>query len=89
MDGKNKVAFVTGGGTGIGQGISIELAKAGYDVAFSYCGSFEGAKKTEAEICKYGVEALQPHFQTLPYLSQGNPLSGKTGLQWPSAAHWC
>ena len=29
MDGKNNVAFVTGGGTGIGQGISIELAKAG------------------------------------------------------------
>lgn len=58
MGGKRKVAFVTGGGTGIGQGISIELAKAGYDVAFSYCGSFEGAKKTEAEICKYGVEAL-------------------------------
>lgn len=50
MDGKNKVAFVTGGGTGIGQGISIELAKAGYDVAFSYCGSVEGAKKTEADI---------------------------------------
>ena len=58
MDGKNKVAFVTGGGTGIGQGISIELAKAGYDVAFSYCGSVEGAKKTEAEIRKYSVEAL-------------------------------
>ena len=36
MGGKHKVAFVTGGGTGIGQGISIELAKAGYDVAFSY-----------------------------------------------------
>ena len=44
-----KKAFVTGGGTGIGQGICIELAKAGYDVAFSYCGSVEGAKKTEAE----------------------------------------
>ena len=52
MDGKNKVAFVTGGGTGIGQGISIELAKAGYDVAFSYCGSVEGAKKTETEILR-------------------------------------
>ena len=41
MAGNNKVAFVTGGGTGIGQGIAIELAKAGYDVAVSYRGSAE------------------------------------------------
>lgn len=55
---KNKVAFVTGGGTGIGQGIAIELAKTGYDVAFSYCGSVEGAKKTKKQIEKYGVQAF-------------------------------
>ena len=58
MGGKNNVAFVTGGGTGIGQGIATEFAKAGYDVAFSYCGSVEGAKKTEAEIRNYGVESF-------------------------------
>lgn len=53
-----KVAFVTGGGTGIGQGISIELAKAGYDVAFSYCGSVDGKNKTVKEIEKLGGKAL-------------------------------
>lgn len=58
MAGNNKVAFVTGGGTGIGQGIAIELAKAGYDVAVSYRGSAEGAKKTVAEIEKYNQKAL-------------------------------
>ena len=41
----NKVAFVTGGGTGIGFGIAKELLKEGYDVAVSYCGSKDGAEK--------------------------------------------
>ena len=41
----NKVAFVTGGGTGIGFGIARELLKEGYDVAVSYCGSKDGAEK--------------------------------------------
>lgn len=59
MTGKNnRVAFITGGGTGIGQGIAIELAKAGYDVAFSYCGSVDGAKKTVAEIEKHNCKVL-------------------------------
>ncbi len=59
MAGKNnRVALVTGGGTGIGQGIATELAKAGYDVAFSYCGSADGAKRTLAEIEKYNGRAL-------------------------------
>ena len=59
MAGKNKkIALVRGGGTGIGQGIAIELAKEGYDVAFSYCGSVEGAKKTASEIEKYSGKAL-------------------------------
>ena len=34
-----KIALVTGAGHGIGKGEAIELAKAGYDVCISYCGS--------------------------------------------------
>lgn len=41
-----KTAFVTGGGTGIGKGIAVSLAKSGYDVAISYRGSEEGANDT-------------------------------------------
>lgn len=39
-----KIALVTGAGHGIGKGEAIELAKAGYDVCISYCGSEEQAK---------------------------------------------
>lgn len=40
----NKVAIVTGGGTGIGKGIAEKLLESGYDVAISYLSSDEGAK---------------------------------------------
>jgi NAD(P)-dependent dehydrogenase (short-subunit alcohol dehydrogenase family) len=40
----NKVAFVTGGGRGIGRGIVLELARAGYDVGILYSTSAEGAQ---------------------------------------------
>ena len=54
----NKTAFITGGGTGIGRGIAVEFAKAGYDVAISYCGSAKGAEETIAEIEKTGQSAF-------------------------------
>lgn len=53
-----KTVLITGGGTGIGQGIAIEFAKAGYDVAVSYCGSREGAEKTVSEVERCGQTGL-------------------------------
>lgn len=52
-----KLAIVTGAGTGIGQGIAVGLAKAGYDVAVHFFGSEEGAMETVQACKKYGVRA--------------------------------
>ena len=53
----NKVAFVTGSGRGIGKGIAIELAKAGYDVAVHYSTTEAGAKDTVEKIRALGRRA--------------------------------
>jgi len=47
---EGRVALVTGGDRGIGQGISLALAKAGADVAIIYRRDEEAAKKTVSEI---------------------------------------
>ena len=41
-----KIAMVTGAGRGIGKGIAIQLAKAGYDLAIHYSTTAEGAIDT-------------------------------------------
>ena len=50
----NKVALVTGAGTGIGKATAIRLAKDGYDIAVCYSRSKEGADATVKEISKFG-----------------------------------
>ena len=54
----SKTAFVTGGGTGIGKGIALWLAKCGYDVAISYYGSAAGAEDTVNGIEDMGRKAV-------------------------------
>ncbi len=52
-----KKAIITGGSRGIGKGIAIELAKKGYDIAFSYNEMEEDAKTLADEIRnEYGRE---------------------------------
>lgn len=60
MSDKNhgKVAFITGGATGIGKALVLGFAQAGYDVAFSYRGSEESAKKISQEIQKMNRKVL-------------------------------
>ena len=54
----SKVALVTGGGHGIGKGIALELAYAGYDVAVSFSTSPELAEKTAEEIRSLGCRSI-------------------------------
>ena len=53
-----KVALVTGGSRGIGQGIAVELARAGAAVAFTYNTSAAGAEETRKRIAEAGGRAL-------------------------------
>ena len=53
-----KLILVTGAGTGIGQGVALELARQGADVALSYHGSAEGARAAVAEMQGLGRRAV-------------------------------
>ncbi|MFC0212996.1 SDR family NAD(P)-dependent oxidoreductase [Paenibacillus chartarius] len=53
-----KSALVTGAGTGIGQGIAVELARRGVKVAVHYNSSAAGALETKRQIDELGGEAL-------------------------------
>lgn len=54
----NKVALVTGAGTGIGRVIAVKLAQNGYDVALHYNGSADGAETALKEILNTGRKAV-------------------------------
>ncbi len=56
--GQRRVALVTGGGRGIGKGISVSLAAAGADVAVNYNKDAESAEQTVAEVVAAGGRAL-------------------------------
>ncbi len=61
----NKIALVTGGGTGIGKAASMELAKRGAIVAVNYSRSQSEAEETVEKIRKAGGQA-SPSKQMYP-----------------------
>ncbi|MEO6638947.1 MAG: 3-oxoacyl-[acyl-carrier-protein] reductase [Ginsengibacter sp.] len=54
---ENKVAIVTGGSRGIGEGIAIKFAESGAHVAFTYVSSDEKAQALEEKLKGFGVNA--------------------------------
>jgi len=55
---QDRVAIVTGGGTGIGRGISVALGREGAKVVVNYSKSRDAANETVDEICKAGGSAV-------------------------------
>jgi len=58
MPSSQKVAIVTGGGTGVGRATSLALAKLGYDVVVNYSRSRDDADKTASDVTQLGVRGL-------------------------------
>ena len=63
-----KVALVTGGAVRLGRAISLELARAGYDVAVNYHRSVQAARDTVAASGALGVRAVGIRALLIPLL---------------------
>lgn len=61
MTDKNKVAIITGAGRGIGRGISVQLAQAGWKIVINDVGSQEDQDETLAQVRKANSDGLTVH----------------------------
>lgn len=54
----NKIAFITGGDSGIGKAVAVLFAKEGADIALSFLNEDKDAEETKTSIEKYGRKCL-------------------------------
>ncbi|MEI7556364.1 SDR family NAD(P)-dependent oxidoreductase [Candidatus Chlorohelix sp.] len=57
MELRGKVALITGGGTGLGKEIALQMAQEGVNVAINYSKSKQEAEETVGELLALGVKA--------------------------------
>jgi NAD(P)-dependent dehydrogenase (short-subunit alcohol dehydrogenase family) len=55
---RNKIAFITGGDSGIGKAVAVLFAKEGADVAISYLNEHKDARDTKKRVEEYGRKCL-------------------------------
>jgi glucose 1-dehydrogenase len=55
---KNKVAIVTGGNSGIGKAVALELASQGANIVIDYISHPEATEELEQQICALGDQAI-------------------------------
>ena len=65
MNLENKVAIVTGASRGIGKAITLALAEAGADVAFTYDTQFVAAEEVRKQISTLGVRCITLQMNVL------------------------
>lgn len=61
-DNKSPVALVTGASRGLGRGIALELAKAGFSVAINYAGNQKAAEESR-DLCEKAAPSKEQRFQ--------------------------
>jgi NAD(P)-dependent dehydrogenase (short-subunit alcohol dehydrogenase family) len=54
----NKIAFITGGDSGIGRAVAVLFAKEGADIAISYLSEDKDAEETRAHVEQYGRKCI-------------------------------
>ena len=79
---RSRVAVVTGGSRGIGRGIALGLAGAGFDVVVNYNRSSQAAEEVAAKVRELGRKALA----IKPTSACGQTGSGSSTPFWNSLA---
>ena len=76
-----RTAFVTGAGKRVGRAISLELARAGFDVAVHYRSSREGAEAVAAACREAGADAFLVQGD-LAEAEQTRRVAAEVGARW-------